>query len=114
MQIILVFLIHALAINTCMYCREGIEQITEMIAPDITSDSQNPLATTPLLKVLCALRFYASGSIQRVLGDTVGLSDTVISCGSRNDDFDVRNQRMVVAGLGADRLMVLMGEVDRP
>ena len=40
--------------------------------------------------------------------------DTVTSCGSRNNDFDVRNPRMVVAGLGADRFMVLMGDVDRP
>ena len=40
--------------------------------------------------------------------------ETVTSCGVKNEVRDCKKPRIVIAGFGAARLMVLMGDVERP
>lgn len=58
--------------------REGIMKIHDMVEDRIAPLSINSNNTSSLVKVLCALRFYATGSMQRVIGDTVGLSNNSV------------------------------------
>lgn len=58
--------------------RNAINYITDMIKDDISHTKRNH-ALSALHQVLVALRFYATGSMQQVVGDTVGVSQPVVS-----------------------------------
>ena len=59
------------------------ETIRDIIMPQIIADLTNPTrrnhALTPIQQLCCALRFYASGSYQRVVGDSLGLHNSTVS-----------------------------------
>ena len=59
--------------------RECIQRIHDIIKDDIEPLSTHGRAASSMVKLLCALRFYATGSLQRVTGDTVGLSQSSVS-----------------------------------
>jgi predicted transcriptional regulator len=50
-----------------------------MLQDDLESSTFRNRALTPNMKVLMALRFYASGSFQGVIADTFGLSQPSVS-----------------------------------
>lgn len=54
--------------------RETIGYITDLIRDRITSTTQRSRAIPPEIQVCAALRFYASGSFQQVIGDTLNIS----------------------------------------
>ena len=53
--------------------RDSILFITNLVAGDISRNTRRNHALPPLLQVLIALRFYASGSFLQVIGDTFGV-----------------------------------------
>ena len=59
--------------------RESILFITNLVAGDISRNTQRNHALPPLLQVLIALRFYASGSFLQVIGDTFGVDKSTVS-----------------------------------
>lgn len=59
--------------------RHEILQLCEEIGPDICRPTNRTHAIPVHTQVLVALRFYASGSFQSVLSDTVGLSQASVS-----------------------------------
>ena len=59
--------------------RDGINRITEILRDDIEPQSIHPHNIDARTKILCALRFYATGSMQGVVGDTVGVSQKSVS-----------------------------------
>ena len=63
------------------YCskRESILFITNLVASDITRNTQQNHALSPLHQVLIALRFYASGGFLQVVGNTFSVDKSTIS-----------------------------------
>ena len=59
--------------------RESILFITNLVAGDISRNTRRNHALPPLLQVLIALRFYASGSFLQVIGDTFGVDKSTVS-----------------------------------
>ena len=59
--------------------RESILFITNLVAGDISRNTRRNHALPPLLQVLVALRFYASGSFLQVIGDTFGVDKSTVS-----------------------------------
>lgn len=53
--------------NTIMY-------IVDLIRPHIVSTTRRSMALSPLLQVLLALRFYATGAYFSLVGDSLGVS----------------------------------------
>lgn len=53
--------------NTIMY-------IVDLIRPQIASTTRRSMALSPLLQVLLALRFYATGAYFSLVGDSLGVS----------------------------------------
>ena len=59
--------------------RESILFITNLVARDITCNTQQNHALSPLHQVLIALRFYASGGFLQVVGNTFGVDKSTVS-----------------------------------
>ena len=59
--------------------RNEILELCEQIAPEISRHTRRTRAIPVHTQVLVALRFYASGSFQSVVSDTVGLSQASVS-----------------------------------
>jgi len=59
--------------------RESILFITDLVAGDISRNTQRNHALLPLHQVLIALRFYASGSFLQVIGDTFVVDKSTVS-----------------------------------
>ena len=59
--------------------RQFIMMICDMLQGNLESSTFRNRALTPNMKVLMALRFYASGSFQGVIADTFGLSQPSVS-----------------------------------
>ena len=59
--------------------RESILFITNLVASDITRNTQQNHALSPLHQVLIALRFYASGGFLKVVGNTFSVDKSTIS-----------------------------------
>ena len=59
--------------------RESILFITNLVAGDISRNTRRNHALPPLLQVLIALRFYASGSFLQVIGDTFRVDKSTVS-----------------------------------
>ena len=59
--------------------RESILFITNLVADDITCNTQRNHALSPLHQVLIALRFYASGDFLQVVGNTFGVDKSTVS-----------------------------------
>ena len=53
--------------------------ITNLVAGDISHNTQRNHALLPLHQVLIALRFYASGSFLQVIGDTFVVDKSTVS-----------------------------------
>ena len=59
--------------------RESILFITNLVAGDITCNTQQNHALSPLHQVLIALRFYASGGFLQVVGNTFSVDKSTVS-----------------------------------
>ena len=59
--------------------RESIRYITNLLAEDLRRKTLRNHPLSVLQEVLIALRFYASGSFLRVVGDTVGVDKSTVS-----------------------------------
>jgi hypothetical protein len=66
-------------IDKYRFSRQSIMLICDMLQDDLESSTFRNRALTPNMKVFVALRFYASGSFQRVIADTFGLSQPSVS-----------------------------------
>ena len=53
--------------------------ITDLLACDLCRDTRRNHALQPLTQVLIALRFYASASFLKVVGDTIGVDKSTVS-----------------------------------
>ena len=58
--------------------RESIEFLSDLLANDLQRPTRRNHALAPVVQLLVALRFYASGSFLQVIGDTVGLSKSAV------------------------------------
>ncbi len=59
--------------------RNGVLFVTELIREEIESQTERSCAIPPEIKVLIALQFYACGTFQRTVGDTIGISQSSVS-----------------------------------
>ncbi len=59
--------------------RDGIAYIEDLIGGALLGATQRSNALTPSEQILSALRYYATGSMQIVLGDASGVSQPSIS-----------------------------------
>jgi len=59
--------------------RPDIEELVRLLQPGLYRRTRRSNALTPLEMVLVALRFYASGAFQMVVGDTVAISQPSVS-----------------------------------
>ena len=59
--------------------RQSILYITNLLARDLRRSTARNHALTPLHQILIALRFFASGSLLQVIGDTVGVDKSTVS-----------------------------------
>jgi hypothetical protein len=66
-------------IDKYRFDRQSIMMICDMLQDDLESSTFRNRALIPNMKVFVALRFYASGSFQRVIADTFGLSQPSVS-----------------------------------
>ena len=66
-------------IDKYRFDRQSIMMICDMLQDDLESSTFRNRDLTPNMKVLMALRFYASGSFQGVIADTFGLSQPSVS-----------------------------------
>ncbi|XP_042882922.1 putative nuclease HARBI1 [Penaeus japonicus] len=61
------------------YPRSEIQWLCEKIGPEISRHTNRSHSIPVATQVLVALRFYASGTFQSVIGDSVGLSQSSVS-----------------------------------
>ncbi|XP_038050874.1 putative nuclease HARBI1 [Patiria miniata] len=59
--------------------RNGVLFITDLIREEIESPTERSCAIPPEIKVLIALQFYACGTFQRTVGDTIRISQPSVS-----------------------------------
>lgn len=59
--------------------RQTLLELIDLVRDDLQSGTYRNQALPPELKILAALRFYASGSFQQVTGDTVHISQPSMS-----------------------------------
>ena len=59
--------------------KESIQYITYLIETDLRRKTNRSHALRPIDQVLIALRFYASGNLLQVIGDTVGVDKSTVS-----------------------------------
>ena len=59
--------------------RQSILRLTDVLMESLESSTFRNFALTPVLKVLVALRYFASGSFQGVIGDTFGIAQPTVS-----------------------------------
>ena len=59
--------------------RHEILQILEEIKPEIKHRTNRNCAVTPENQILLALRFYATGSFQNLVGDRLGVHKSMVS-----------------------------------
>ena len=53
--------------------------ILDLILPSLQNMTERSKPVSPLLQLLVALRFYATGAFFRLIGDSVGLSESTVS-----------------------------------
>ncbi len=56
------------------FTKQTTQDIIELISDQLQSDTQRNKAIPPFLQVLTALQFYATGTFQQTVGDTINLS----------------------------------------
>ncbi|XP_048577473.1 putative nuclease HARBI1 [Nematostella vectensis] len=59
--------------------KDTIEYITQFLRGELSRDTRRNHAHAPIVQVLVALRFYASGSFLQIIGDTFGLPKSTVS-----------------------------------
>ncbi|CAC5403276.1 HARBI1 [Mytilus coruscus] len=59
--------------------RQTILQIADLLQEDLESSTLRNHAIPPVMKVLIALRFYASGSFQNIIADTFNIDQSTFS-----------------------------------
>lgn len=59
--------------------RELINDLHTLIEVDLEHPTRRSHAVAPIDQICCALRFYATGSFQAVVGDSLGLHRTTVS-----------------------------------
>ena len=60
--------------------RESIELLVDLLRDDLERATARNHVLSTAVQVLAALRFFASGSFLQVIGDTIGLSKSTLSC----------------------------------
>ena len=59
--------------------REIILELYDLIRDDLDPKTQRNHAIPGLLQLFCALRYYASGTLQHVIGDSIGIQRSSVS-----------------------------------
>lgn len=54
--------------------KDSVSDLVKILAKDLEHQTRRGLPLTPMQQVLIALRFYATGTFQRVIGDLFGVS----------------------------------------
>ena len=54
--------------------KDSVSDLVKILAKDLEHQTRRGLLLTPMQQVLIALRFYATGTFQRVIGDLFGVS----------------------------------------
>ena len=54
--------------------KDSVSDLVKILAKDLEHQTRRGLPLTPIQQVLIALRFYATGTFQRVIGDLFGVS----------------------------------------
>ena len=71
--------------------------IADLLSDDLAGNTACNHALSPLVQVLVALRFFASGSFLEVIGDTFGLPKSTVSrCITAVSQALVRRQHMLI------------------
>lgn len=60
------------------FSAESIYYLCRIIGNNLRRKTRRSMALTPILQILVALRFYATGSYFRVIGDTLGVSKSTV------------------------------------
>lgn len=60
------------------FCRANLQKITDLIANDIEHTTDKNGALNPSLQVCLALRYFATGSFQNLVGDSVGVHKSTV------------------------------------
>ncbi|KAL7403918.1 hypothetical protein ABVT39_006958 [Epinephelus coioides] len=99
-----------------IYCRyrfrrAQIMRITDMLTPAIEHGSESNGALPPSLQVTIALQYFATGSMQNVVGDTIQVHKSTVCqavrrvalalCGHLNDYVSVMFIVLIYTGLAA-------------
>ena len=77
--------------------RDSINNLADLLSDDLARNTARNHALSPLVQVLVALRFFASGSFLEVIGDTFGLPKSTVSrCITAVSQALVRRQHMFI------------------
>ena len=77
--------------------RDSIKYLADLLADDLGRNTARNHALSPLVQVLVALRFFASGSFLEAIGDTFGLPKSTVSrCITAVSQALVRCQHMFI------------------
>ena len=84
--------------------RDSINYLADLLSDDLARNTARNHALSPLVQVLVALRFFASGSFLEVIGDTFGLPKSTVSrCITAVSQALVRRQHMFIVWPDEDR-----------
>ena len=88
--------------------RDSINYLVDLLSDDLARNTARNHALSPLVQVLVALRFFASGSFLEVIGDTFGLPKSTVSrCITAVSQALVRGQHMFIVWPDEDRKTVI-------
>lgn len=88
--------------------RDSINYLVDLLSDDLARNTARNHALSPLVQVLVALRFFASGSFLEVIGDTFGLPKSTVSrCITAVSQALVRRQHMFIVWPDEDRKTVI-------
>ena len=88
--------------------RDSINHLADFLSDDLARNTARTHALSPHVKVLVALRFFASGSFLEVTGDTFGLPKSTVSrCITAVSQALVRRQHMFIVWPDEDRKTVI-------
>ena len=88
--------------------RDSINYLADLLSDDLARNTARKHALLPLVQVLVALRFFASGSFLEVIGDTFGLPKSTVSrCITAVSQALVRRQHMFIVWPDEDRKTII-------
>ena len=88
--------------------RDSINYLVDLLSDDLARNTARNHALSPLVQVLVALRFFASGSFLEVISDTFGLPKSTVSrCITAVSQALVCRQHMFIVWPDEDRKTVI-------